>query len=68
MLVSAVARLKRNEPVSVANWRHDWGWVGFTFVATGALACLLRVTLGQFGGSVLLRLVARVALLLPTRD
>jgi len=66
LLVSAVVQLKRNEPVSVTTWFRDWGWVGLTFVATGALAALLFLTFEQFGISVLIVSVPMLAMFLAT--
>jgi len=64
VLVSAVLKLKRNEPLSMQNWVSDWGWVGLTFVATGALAGLLFLTFEKFGVSVLVVSVPMLALFL----
>jgi diguanylate cyclase (GGDEF)-like protein/PAS domain S-box-containing protein len=63
-LVSTLFKLKRNEPISFRNWTQDWGWVGLTFVAAGALAGLLFLTFRQFGVPVLVVSVPMLALFL----
>jgi diguanylate cyclase (GGDEF)-like protein/PAS domain S-box-containing protein len=65
-LVSTVAKLKRNEPISFKNWFHEWGWVGLTFTSAGALASLLFLTFRQFGIPVLIVSVPMLAMFLTT--
>ncbi|HUD25028.1 MAG TPA: EAL domain-containing protein [Burkholderiaceae bacterium] len=65
-LVSTVAKLKRGERVSFANWFHEWGWVGLTFTSAGALASLLFLTFKQFGIPVLIVSVPMLAMFLTT--
>jgi diguanylate cyclase (GGDEF)-like protein/PAS domain S-box-containing protein len=65
-LVSAVGKLKRGEPLSLANWFHEWGWVGLTFTSAGALASLLFLTFRQFGIPVLIVSVPMLAMFLTT--
>lgn len=66
VLVSTVFKLKRDEPISLGNWVHEWGWVGLTFVATAALAALLYLTFEQFGVTVLIVSVPMLAMFLAT--
>ena len=66
VFVSTLFKLKRDEPLSLATWFRDWGWVGLTFVATGALAALLFLTSQQFGITVLLVSAPMLAMFLAT--
>jgi diguanylate cyclase (GGDEF)-like protein/PAS domain S-box-containing protein len=65
-LITAVAKLKRGEAVTIGNWFGEWGWVGLTFTSAGALASLLFLTFKQFGVPVLIVSVPMLAMFLTT--
>ena len=66
LLVSAVPRLKRNEPLALADLLSVFGWVGIAFAASGAVAGLLYLTYQISGVGVLAAVVPIMATLLAT--
>jgi len=66
VFVSTLIKLKRNETLSLATWFREWGWMGLTYVATGALAALLFLTFQQFGITVLIVSVPMLVMFLAT--
>ena len=66
LLVTAVPRLKRNEPLQVSDLLGIFGWVGIAFAGSAAVAALLYLTFRQSGIGVLMAVVPVIALLLAT--
>ncbi|MDZ7653643.1 MAG: EAL domain-containing protein [Burkholderiaceae bacterium] len=60
-LISTVFKLKSNQPLLLASWFADWGWVGLSYVAFAALSALLYLTFEQFGATVLIVSVPMLA-------
>jgi diguanylate cyclase (GGDEF)-like protein/PAS domain S-box-containing protein len=63
-LASTLLKLKRNAPLSFANWFEEWAWVVLTFVATAAFAAMLFLTFERLGIAVLIVSVPMLAMFL----
>ena len=66
LLVTAVPRLKRNEPFQPADLLGLFGWVGIAFASSAAVAALLYLTFRQSGSGVVMAVVPIIGLLLAT--
>ena len=66
LLVTAVPRLKRNEPLQVSDLLGIFGWVGIAFAGSAAVAALLYLTFRQSGIGVLVAVVPIIGMLLAT--
>ena len=66
LLVTAVPRLKRNEPFQLADVLGMFGWVGIAFAGSAAVAALLYLTFRQSGMGVVMAVVPIIAMLLAT--
>ncbi len=66
LLVTAVPRLKRNEPFQPADLLGMFGWVGIAFAGSAAVAALLCLTFRQSGPGVVMAVVPIIGLLLAT--
>ena len=66
LLMSHVARLKRNTPLLVADLVSVLGWVASASAGSAAVAALLFITWHQAGLAVMLAIVPIIALLLTT--
>ncbi|MDP1900079.1 MAG: EAL domain-containing protein [Rubrivivax sp.] len=66
LLVSAVPRLKRNEPLQWSDLFGIFGWVGITYAGSAAVSALLYLTYRQSGVGVLAAMVPLLAMMLAT--
>jgi diguanylate cyclase (GGDEF)-like protein/PAS domain S-box-containing protein len=66
VLVTAVGRLKRGESLMAAESFGMFGWVGFAFAGSAALAALLFLVYRQSGIGVLMAMVPLLAMMLAT--
>ncbi len=66
LLVTAVPRLKRNQPFQPADLLGMFGWVGIAFAGSAAVAALLCLTFRQSGPGVVMAVVPIIGLLLAT--
>jgi diguanylate cyclase (GGDEF)-like protein/PAS domain S-box-containing protein len=66
VLVTAVGRLKRGESVITTESFGLFGWVGFAFAGSAALAALLYLVYLQSGIGVLMAMVPLLAMMLAT--
>ena len=66
LLISALPRLKRNEPLQMTDLLGVFGWVGIAFSGSAAVAALLYLTFQQSGLGVLLAVVPIIGMLLAT--
>ena len=66
LLISALPRLKRNEPLRLADMLGVFSWVGIAFSGSAAIAALLYLTFRQSGLGVLLAMVPIIGMLLAT--
>jgi diguanylate cyclase (GGDEF)-like protein/PAS domain S-box-containing protein len=66
LLVSAVPRLKRNQPLQWRDLMGVFGWLGIVYAGSAAVAALLYLAFRQSGGGVLLAVVPIIGLLLMT--
>ena len=66
LLMSQVARLKRNEPLRLADLVSVFGWVGGASAVAAAIAALLFITARLAGMGVMLTIVPTLILLLST--
>ena len=66
LLVTAVARLKRNERPFSSDLFGMFGWVGIAFAGSAAVAALLYLVFLQSGISVLMAMVPLLAMMLAT--
>ena len=66
LLMSTVARLKRSQPMRLADLFSVFGWVGAASAGAGALAALLFITQRLAGMSVMLTIIPIIGLLLTT--
>ena len=66
LLISAVARFKRNERLGVADLLGMFGWVGIAFAGSAAVAALLYLVFLQSGIGVLMAMVPLLAMMLAT--
>jgi diguanylate cyclase (GGDEF)-like protein/PAS domain S-box-containing protein len=66
LLMSAVARLKRNEPIDLSAFVSVFGWVGGASTGAAAIAALLFITARLAGLAVMLTIVPTLGLLLST--
>ena len=66
LLITAVPRLKRGEPLQWADLFGGFGWVGIAYAGSAAVAALLFLTYRQSGLPVLAAMVPLLAMLLAT--
>ena len=66
LLVTAVARLKRNERPFASDLFGMFGWVGIAFAGSAAVAALLYLVFLQSGIGVLMAMVPLLAMMLAT--
>jgi diguanylate cyclase (GGDEF)-like protein/PAS domain S-box-containing protein len=66
LLVTAVPRMKRNQPFEPADLLGMFGWVGIAFAGSAAVAALLCLTFRQSGSGVVMAVVPIIGLLLAT--
>ncbi len=66
LLVTAVARFKRNEGLAVSDLIGMFGWVGIAFAGSAAVAALLYLVYLQSGLGVLMAMVPLLAMMLAT--
>jgi len=66
LLVTAVARLKRNEHLLASDIFGMFGWVGIAFAGSAAVAALLYLVFLQSGIGVLMAMVPLLAMMLAT--
>ena len=66
LMVTAVGRFKRNERLQAADLFGMFGWVGFAFAGSAAVAALLFLVYQQSGRGVLMAMVPVLAMMLAT--
>lgn len=66
LLVTATGHLKRNERFQAADLFGLFGWVGFAFAGSAAVASLLFLVYRQSGPGVLMAMVPLLAMMLAT--
>ena len=66
LLMSTVARLKRDEPLRLSDLVSVFGWVAGASVGSAAISALLHITQRQAGLGVMLAIIPVIALLLTT--
>jgi diguanylate cyclase (GGDEF)-like protein/PAS domain S-box-containing protein len=66
LLVTMVPHLKRNQPLVVAEWLGNFGWLGIAYAGSASVAALLFLTFQQVGLGVLLAAAPIIAMLLAT--
>jgi diguanylate cyclase (GGDEF)-like protein/PAS domain S-box-containing protein len=66
LMVTAVGRFKRNERLQAADLFGMFGWVGFAFAGSAAVAALLFLVYQQSGMGVLMAMVPTLAMMLAT--
>ena len=66
LLVTAVGRFKRNESLQAADLIGMFGWVGFAFAGSAAVAALLFLVYRQSGIGVLMAMVPLLGMMLAT--
>ena len=66
LLMSTVARLKRSQPMQLADLVSVFGWVGAASAGAGAIAALLFITQRLAGMGVMLTIIPIIGLLLTT--
>jgi diguanylate cyclase (GGDEF)-like protein/PAS domain S-box-containing protein len=66
LMITAVPRLKRNEPLQLSDLFGVFGWVGIAYAGSATVAALLYLVYQQTGISVLMGLLPLLAMLLTT--
>ena len=66
LLVSALPRLKRNQPLQWSDLVGLFGWVGMAYAGSAALAALLYLTYRQSGSGVLMAMLPLLGMMLAT--
>ena len=64
LLITAVPRLKRNEPMQWSDLFGIFGWIGIAYAGSAAVAVLLFLTYKQSGQGVLMAMVPLLATML----
>ena len=66
LLITALPRLKRNEPLQWADLFGVFGWIGITYAGSAVVASLLYLTYRMSGVTVLVATVPILAMMLAT--
>ena len=66
LFVTALPRLKRNEPLALSDLFGVFGWVGIAYAGSAAVAALLYLVYLQSGIGVLVAMVPLLAMMLAT--
>ena len=66
LLMTAVPRLKRNQPLQMSDLFSVFGWIGIAYAGSATVAVLLYLTYRQSGNGVLMATVPLLAMMLAT--